>query len=232
MLSATRYLAGAFRQQGTVMAAHARVIGAAAANVHPVVHPVVQPRSIQHRSFSDTPALANYNKRGVNRIKARAERWGLPDPFESQAKIVYGCRRDSPTSPWKLNLVAKQIRGMNVEEALAQLEFSPKKSAKFIQKVLVTTMANANANHGVDNPSNMHVFESYVGKGANLGRIRYHAQGRTGRVTKPRTHYFLKLKEGPKEIKEKDPLKKWYMKTKRDQITQQKYPQKIVHSLD
>jgi len=221
-------------RQGNVFAAHARVLGTGAVNfTNGVTHvPRVCSNLQQHRSLSGSPALQHYNNRGVNRIKARAERLGLPDPFEEDVKIVYGCRRDSPTSPWKLNLVAKQIRGMLVEDALKQLEFSSKKAAQFIEKTLRTTMANAKANHGVDDPTNMHVFESYVGKGANLDRIRYHAQGRTGKATKPRTHYFLKLKEGPLVEKPKDPLGKWFLKTKRDQIELHRYPKKIVHSLE
>jgi large subunit ribosomal protein L22 len=91
-------------------------------------------------------------------------------------------RKDIPTSPWKLNLVAKQIRGMSVDDALAQLQFSPKKAAVYISKVIKQTKLNAEVNNGVADGANMHIFESYVGKGNNMDRIRYHAQGRSGTV--------------------------------------------------
>jgi hypothetical protein len=51
-------------------------------------------------------------------------------------------------------------------------------------------------------------------------------------VTKPRTHYFLKLKAGPPVEKKVDPLKKWYMKTKREELRRYEYPQKVIHGLE
>lgn len=47
---------------------------------------------------------------------------GEPDPFGPDNRLFYGMRKDQTTSPWKLNLVAKQIRGMMVDDAMAQLE--------------------------------------------------------------------------------------------------------------
>lgn len=186
---------------------------------------------MQQRSIHTAGPAMHYASKGVNRLRVRAERAGDADPFAGP-QIVYGMRRDVASSPWKLNLVAKQIRGMTVDDALTQLQFSPKKAAQYIHSVLTLTKLNAEVQFGIEDAGQMHVFESYVGKGNNLRRIRYHAQGRSGQVTKPRTHYFLKIKEGPAYVKPKDPLKKWYMKTKRDQLQLYERPKRVIHSLE
>jgi len=186
---------------------------------------------VQKRSIHIAGPAMHYASKGVNRLRVRAERAGEADPFAGP-QIVYGMRKDNPTSPWKLNIVAKQIRGMTVDDALTQLQFSQKKAAQFIHKVLSQTKLNAEVQFGIADAGQMHVFESYVGKGNNLRRIRYHAQGRSGQVTKPRTHYFLKIKEGPAYVKPVDPLKKWYMKTKREQRQLYERPKRVIHSLE
>ena len=52
---------------------------------------------------------------------------------------VFGCRRNIKTSPWKLNLVAKQIRGLSVDDAIAQMTFSKKDVASHIRQVRILT---------------------------------------------------------------------------------------------
>jgi hypothetical protein len=91
-----------------------------------------------YRFCSITTAVSpgHYCSKAVNRLQVQAEKAGDPDPFKGQT-IVYGKREDIPTSRWKLNLVAKHIRGMMVQDAMAQLEFSPKKAAQYMKKVLV-----------------------------------------------------------------------------------------------
>ena len=51
-------------------------------------------------------------------------------------------------------------------------------------------------------------------------------------MTKPRTHFFLKLQVGSKPVKAKDPYSKWHMKTKGNIEQLYKNPKKILHSLE
>ena len=51
-------------------------------------------------------------------------------------------------------------------------------------------------------------------------------------MTKPRTHFFLKLQVGSKPVKEKDPYSKWHMKTKANVENLYTNPKKILHSLE
>ena len=52
---------------------------------------------------------------------------------------------DCPTSPRKMRLVADQIRGVEVEKALAILKFSPKDASNRLEKLLLSAIANWHA---------------------------------------------------------------------------------------
>ena len=82
-------------------------------------------------------------------------------------------------SPQKLNLLAQMIRGKKVDTALAELEFSRKRIAKDVRKCVMSAVANAENNHGLD-VNDLVVKEAYVGK--NLVITRFHARGR-GRMS-------------------------------------------------
>ncbi len=88
------------------------------------------------------------------------------------------------TSPQKLGLVAKSIRGMKVEEALAELTFSRRRISQDVKKVLQSAIANAENNHDLD-IDELVVAEAYVGKNLVMKRFRPRARGRTGPILKP-----------------------------------------------
>src|SRR5262245_28875203 len=77
------------------------------------------------------------------------------------------------------NLLAQLIRGKKVETALADLEFSRKRIAKDVRKCVMSAVANAENNHGLD-VNDLVVSQAYVGK--NLVIRRFHARGR-GRMS-------------------------------------------------
>eukprot|EP00056_Hartaetosiga_gracilis_P018235 m.10153 g.10153 ORF g.10153 m.10153 type:complete len:215 (+) comp6530_c0_seq1:132-776(+) len=126
---------------------------------------------------------------------------GKDVPEYADENNVFGCRRNIKTSPWKLNLVAKQIRNLPIDEAITQMSFSNKKAAESVRQVLVLTKRNALVNHNVSDPSNMYVAESYVGKGRYGRGLRRANRGRGYHSVKPRTNYYLRLRVGqpPKE---------------------------------
>ena len=95
---------------------------------------------------------------------------------DSEAKAV---SKNLRVSPQKLNLLAQLIRGKKVDTALAELEFSRKRIAKDVRKCVMSAVANAENNHGLD-VNDLVVKEAYVGK--NLVITRFHARGR-GRMS-------------------------------------------------
>jgi large subunit ribosomal protein L22 len=93
-------------------------------------------------------------------------------------------------SEQKGRLVADQIRGKRVDQALSILAFSPKKGAGIIKKVLESAIANAEHNDGADIDT-LKVKTIYVEKGAVLKRFTARAKGRGNRIVKPTCHIFL-----------------------------------------
>lgn len=97
-------------------------------------------------------------------------------------------------SAQKARLVADQIRGKGVEEALELLTFSSKKAAVIIKKVLDSAIANAEHNEGLD-IDELKVSSIYVNEGMTLKRIRPRAKGRADRIMKRSCHITVKVAE-------------------------------------
>jgi large subunit ribosomal protein L22 len=87
-------------------------------------------------------------------------------------------------SPQKLNLVAEMIRGKKVDRALAELNFSKKRMARSVRKVLQSAIANAENNHDLD-VDDLVVAEAFVGKNLVMKRGSPRARGRYSRIIKP-----------------------------------------------
>jgi large subunit ribosomal protein L22 len=97
-------------------------------------------------------------------------------------------------SPQKLNLVAQLIRGKKVDKALADLQFSRKRIAQDVKKVLESAIANAENNHELDIDS-LIVERAFVGKNIVMKRWRARARGRTGKILKPFSEITIVVKE-------------------------------------
>ncbi|GAB6168973.1 50S ribosomal protein L22 [Clostridium carnis] len=97
-------------------------------------------------------------------------------------------------SPMKVGVVLDLIRGKNIQEAFAILQYTPKDAAVVINKVLKSAVANAENNHEM-NLETLYVSEAFVGAGPTLKRFRPHAQGRAFRINKRTSHITLVVKE-------------------------------------
>jgi len=93
-------------------------------------------------------------------------------------------------SAQKGRLVADQVRGRRVEEALSILQFSDKKGAVIIKKVLESAIANAENNEGAD-IDELRVAAITVDEGPSMKRIRARAKGRAARILKRTSHITL-----------------------------------------
>jgi large subunit ribosomal protein L22 len=90
-------------------------------------------------------------------------------------------------SPQKCRLVADQVRGLPVEQALQTLMFSPKKSAQLVRKALESAIANAEHNAGAD-IDELKVDTICVDEGRVAKRFRARAKGRGNRILKRTSH--------------------------------------------
>jgi len=90
-------------------------------------------------------------------------------------------------SAQKGRLVADQIRGLPVEQALNILSFSKKKGADIIKGVLDSAIANAENNEGAD-VDELKVSAICVDEGPTMKRLRARAKGRGTRILKRTSH--------------------------------------------
>lgn len=91
--------------------------------------------------------------------------------------------RQIRTGSQKLNLVAQMIRGKDVEKALIDLDFSSRRVAQEVRKVLQTAIANAENNHNLD-VDRLFVAEARIGKAIKMKRWRARARGRSAKIEK------------------------------------------------
>jgi large subunit ribosomal protein L22 len=104
------------------------------------------------------------------------------------AAILRGAR----LSAQKARLVADQVRGKGVEEALNVLTFSTKKGALLVKKVLESAIANAEHNEGAD-VDELKVSTIFVDEGLTMKRIKPRAKGRADRISKRTCHITVKV---------------------------------------
>ena len=94
----------------------------------------------------------------------------------------------------KARLVAANILGRPVEEAMNLLKFTPKKSAKIIGKVLHSAVANAEQISGVD-IDNLTVKQVIINPGPTHKRIMTRSMGRAFRIVKRTSHITVVVAE-------------------------------------
>ena len=111
---------------------------------------------------------------------------------DSEAKAVLNMVR---VAPQKLNLLAQLIRGKKVDKALADLQFSRKRSAVEVRKLLQSAIANAENNHGLD-IDDLVVAQAYVGRAMVMKRFSPRARGRASRIEKPFSNMTIILRQG------------------------------------
>ena len=105
--------------------------------------------------------------------------------MQVQAKL-----RGARLSAQKARLVADQVRGRQVEDALNLLTYSSKKGADVIRKLLNSAIANAEHNEGAD-VDELKISQIYVDEGMTMKRIMPRAKGRADRILKRSCHISI-----------------------------------------
>lgn len=114
---------------------------------------------------------------------------------EARKTMAFAKLNNCPTSPRKMRLVADQVRGEDVNKALAILKFSPKEASRRLEKLLLSAIANWQAkNEEADlEAADLFVKEIRVDGGRMLKRLRPAPQGRAHRIRKRSNHVTLVL---------------------------------------
>ncbi|BAG07578.1 MULTISPECIES: 50S ribosomal protein L22 [Finegoldia] len=97
-------------------------------------------------------------------------------------------------SPLKVNFICKEIRGKQVDEALAILKFTPKKGARILEKVLNSAIANAEHNFGL-NREDLFVSQAYANNAPVMKRWRPKAKGMAYPILKRSSHVGVVVEE-------------------------------------
>lgn len=90
-------------------------------------------------------------------------------------------------SPRKVSVVASLVRGRSVEDALTILDYTPRRSAVAVKKVIASAKANADHNHNLK-PDTLRIVEITVTAGPRLKRFRPAAHGRALPYQKKTSH--------------------------------------------
>ena len=108
--------------------------------------------------------------------------------------LVKAINKNVRSSPRKLSLVCKFIKGKKADIALRDLEFTRKRVAKDVSKTVKSAISNAENNYQYD-IDNLIVKEAYVGKSLVMKRYRPRAKGRASPIKKPFSRITIVLEE-------------------------------------
>lgn len=103
-----------------------------------------------------------------------------------------GILRHTGLSGMKVGFVANQIRGLGVYKALIILQFSVKKAALLIKKLLISILANVKNNHNY-NADNLKIVSIYVNKARYTRRFNTAAKGRIVKIVRRSCHISIEL---------------------------------------
>ena len=114
---------------------------------------------------------------------------------EANKSIAFAKLNNCPSSPRKMRLVADQVRGQKVENALNILRFSPKEASKKLEKLVLSAIANWSAKNEGSSMEDAGLFikEIRVDGGMMLKRLRPAPQGRAHRIRKRSNHVTVVL---------------------------------------
>ena len=114
--------------------------------------------------------------------------------MQKNRNIVRAINRSIKSSPRKINILLKNIRGKKADIAIRDLSFARQRIASEIKKTVQSAVANAENNNQYD-IDNLYVKEAYVGKAIVLKRFRARAKGRASGIKKPYTNLTIILSE-------------------------------------
>ena len=108
--------------------------------------------------------------------------------------LVKAINKNVRSSPRKINVILKNIRGKKVDIAIRDLSFVRRRIASEIKKTVQSAIANAENNNQYD-IDNLYIKEAYVGKSIVLKRFRPRAKGRASGIKKPYANLTIILSE-------------------------------------
>jgi ribosomal protein L22 len=146
----------------------------------------------------DAPAKKPAARKPAAKSDAKAETTKAPARKRAAKKetperpVVNARARFVRVAPRKARLVADQVRGLHLDDALPLLRFSTRSAAQDIRKLLESAAANAEANHDLV-ADDLMIKDIHVDEGPTLRRYRPRALGRATRINKRTSHIAVAL---------------------------------------
>ena len=129
-----------------------------------------------------------------SKVKVEEKASTLKDTAENEELVAKATVKYERISSRKIKIVADLIRGKNVDEAMAILQFTNKAGAEVLTKLLKSAIANAENTKQMAH-SKLYIAEIYSNQGPTLKRIRAAAKGSAVRIRKRTSHTTIVLKE-------------------------------------
>ena len=118
----------------------------------------------------------------------------MSKPKSREHRAYRAILRNVRVAPNKARVVADLIRNKPVQEALSILQFTPKKAAPMLTKLIESALTNVETSEKLDwDIDSLVVAEAYVDEGATLRRFMPRAQGRATRINKRTSHITVVL---------------------------------------
>ena len=121
--------------------------------------------------------------------------------MQKNKNIVKAINKNVRSSPRKIDILLKNIRGKKADIAIRNLSFAKQRIAFDIKKTIQSAIANAENNHQYD-IDNLYIKEAFVGKSIVLKRFRPRAKGRASAIKKPYSNLTIILSENTNNEKE------------------------------
>lgn len=138
--------------------------------------------------------------------------------MEAVAKI-----KNCPMSPRKMRLIADNIRGKGVDNALDILRFTKNEAAEWLERLLLSAIANWEYKlDGMESADDydLYISEIFVNEGTMLKRFRPAAQGRAQRIRKRRNHVTLKVENRIEVQRELEPDEEEYEEVEVEEVAE------------
>lgn len=116
----------------------------------------------------------------------------MSNEYLDEEEIIRAIAKRVPGSAQKARLVANEVRGLEVPEALTLLHFMPQSAAKHIRKVLESAAANAEENHGLGRDE-LYIKKIAVDEGPTRKWRKFGARGRWKPILRRTAHIIVEL---------------------------------------
>ena len=114
--------------------------------------------------------------------------------MESGAKMPWVAKHKyARIAERKARLVAGMIRGLDCDQAVRLLEYTHKRAAHMVKRVLRSAMANANEDEAAMN--RLYVSEARIDEGPIIKRFRPKDRGRAHPIQKRTSHIVIAVDE-------------------------------------